>query len=386
MSHRDHRLRDDFTAQFGAVPDAEALAPGRVNLIGEHVDYNGGRCLPMAISQSTYAAVRLRSDTTVTIRSRQQADAWTGDVTRLGPGDATGWVAYAAGVVWAMRERGLDVPGLDVLVDGQVPLGAGLSSSAALECSVALALNAALGRPDSPDVRRALIEDCIRAERDVAGAPTGGMDQTVSMLGRAGHALLLDCATGRTTDVPWQPEAAGLTLLVIDTRAAHALADGGYADRRATCESAAALLGVSFLAEVTDPEAALTRLAGDPVRQRRARHVFTELQRVDAAVTDLAAADFSAFGRLLTASHASLRDDFEVSCAELDVTVEACLAAGALGARMTGGGFGGSAIALLPESALESAEAGCIAAFERRGWDAPRLLRASAADGARILI
>ena len=384
--HLVQQLRNDFVARHGSEPDAVAVAPGRVNLIGEHVDYNGGRCLPMAISHATYAAVRLRPDSSVTIGSRQQADAWAGDVARLGPGDATGWAAYAAGVVWAMRERGVDVPGFDVLVDGHVPLGAGLSSSAALECSVALAVNAALGRPDSEQARRVLIADCIRAERDVAGAPTGGMDQTVSLLGRAAHALLLDCATGETTDVPWRPEAAGLVLLVVDTRAEHALVDGGYADRRAVCEDAAAALGVRFLADVTDPGAALERLSGHPVRQRRARHVFTEVRRVDAAVGALEAGDFAAFGELLTASHVSLRDDFEVSCAELDVTVEACLSVGALGARMTGGGFGGSAIALLPDAAIESAEAACAAAFSSRGWAAPRFLRETAAGGARVLV
>jgi galactokinase len=390
--HLVQQLREDFIARHGSEPHAVAVAPGRVNLIGEHVDYNGGRCLPMAISQSTYAAVRLRHDsrdspnTTVTIGSRQQADAWAGDVARLGPGDATGWAAYAAGVVWAMRERGVDVPGFDVLVDGHVPLGAGLSSSAALECSVALAVNAALGRPDSEQARRVLIEDCIRAERDVAGAPTGGMDQTVSLLGRAGHALLLDCATGETTDVPWQPEAAGLGLLVVDTRAEHALVDGGYAARRAACEDAAVALGVRLLAEVTDHDAALERLAGHPEQQRRARHVFTEVRRVDAAVVALEAGDFAAFGDLITASHVSLRDDFEVSCAELDVTVEACLAVGALGARMTGGGFGGSAIALLPDAAVESAVAACTEAFASRGWAAPKFLRATAAGGARALV
>ena len=380
------RLRDDFVARFGGPPDVVATAPGRVNLIGEHVDYNGGRCLPMAISQSTYAAVRLRSDTTVTIASRQQADPWTGDVRRLGPGEATGWVAYAAGVVWAMRERGVEVPGFDVLVDGRVPLGAGLSSSAALECSVALAVSTALGRSDSETARRAMIEDCIRAERDVAGAPTGGMDQTVSMLAQAGHALLLDCATGETTGVPWRPEDAGLALLVIDTRATHELVDGGYADRRAACESAAAVLGVDLLADVLDHKAALVGLADQPVLAQRARHVFTELTRVDAAVVALEGGQLEAFGELLTASHASLRDDFEVSCPELDATVESCLAAGALGARMTGGGFGGSAIALLRESAVESAEAACTGAFAARGWSAPRFLRSTAAGGARVLV
>ncbi|UUZ58471.1 galactokinase [Nocardioides sp. B-3] len=246
MSHMARRLRADFEARYDSPPDVVVMAPGRVNLIGEHLDYNGGRCLPMALPLATYAAVRLRSDSVVAIGSRQQSEPWVGDVSRLGPGHAKGWPAYVAGVLWAMRERGVELPGVDVLVDGQVPPGAGLSSSAALECSVALAVSAALGRQDDEDERRALIEDCIRAERDVAGAPTGGMDQTVSLLARAGHALLLDTATGATSHLPWRPDDAGLTLLVVDTRASHELNDGGYASRRASCEAAARRLGVGL--------------------------------------------------------------------------------------------------------------------------------------------
>ncbi|PUA80382.1 galactokinase [Nocardioides currus] len=378
-------LRAEFETHFGTAPDVVAVAPGRVNLIGEHVDYNGGRCLPMALTLSTYAAVRLRPDTALTVRSRQQDEPWTGDVTELGPGRSDGWVAYVAGVVWAMRERGIEVPGLDVLVDGRVPAGAGLSSSAALECSVALAISAAVGRRDDEAARRELIEDCIRAETEVAGAPTGGMDQTVSMLARDGHALLLDTATGETADVPWEPAEHGLTLLVVDTRAAHELNDGGYAARRASCEEAAQRLGVALLAEVTDHDDALSVLADDDVLHRRARHVFTEMDRVTSAVAMLEAGDLDAFGAELTASHASLRDDYEVSCDELDVVVETCLAHGALGARMTGGGFGGSAISLLPDGAVEAASAAVALAFADRGWPEPRVFTAVAAPGARVL-
>lgn len=361
------------------------MAPGRINLIGEHLDYNGGRCLPMALPLATYAAVRLRSDNAVTLGSLQQAETWTSDLTRLGPGQVDGWPAYVAGVLWALRERGVDVPGLDVLVDGHVPLGAGLSSSAALECSVAIAVGAALGHLDTETNRRQLVEDCIRAEREVAGAPTGGMDQTVSLLAREGHALLLDSTTGATTHVPWRPDADGLTILVVDTRASHELNDGGYASRRASCEDAAAQLGVGLLAEVTDHEAALERLTGDEVVRRRARHVFTEIDRVGAAVDALEAGDFEAFGARLTESHASLRDDFEVSCAELDVVVDTCLAAGALGARMTGGGFGGSAIALLPEAAVPAASDAVRDGFATRQWPEPQIWQATPSEGARIL-
>ena len=378
-------LREDFESRYAGAPDAVAMAPGRINLIGEHLDYNGGRCLPMALPLATYAAVRLRADDVVTISSRQQAEPWISDLTRLGPGQVDGWPAYVAGVLWAMRERGVEVPGVDVLVDGHVPLGAGLSSSAALECSVALAVNAALRRPDDEETRRDLIEDCISAERDVAGAPTGGMDQTVSLLAREGHALLLDSMTGATTQVPWHSGASGLTVLVVDTRASHELNDGGYASRRASCEEAARRLGVDLLAEVADHGAALERLADDDVLHRRVRHVFTEIDRVAAAVASLEAGDFGAFGDRLTESHASLRDDYEVSCVELDVVVDTCVSAGALGARMTGGGFGGSAIALLPESAVATAIEAVRQEFAARHWPEPGIWQAVPSDGARLL-
>lgn len=379
------RIRADFAAHFDARPDAVAFAPGRVNLIGEHVDYNGGRCLPLALGLSTYAAVRLRADGLVTVRSLQEPVPWTGDVGTLGPGHTAGWAAYVTGVLWAMRERGVELRGLDVLVDGQVPVGAGLSSSAALECSVALAVGEALGQRDSEPHRRQLVEDCIRAEREVAGAPTGGMDQTVSLLARPGHALLLDTATGSTTHVPWNPEAHGLALLVVDTRASHALTDGGYADRRASCEEAARRLGVGLLSEVTDRSAALEVLADDEVVARRARHVLTEIERVTSCVAALSSGDVEAFGARLTESHASLRDDFEVSCAELDVVVETCLAQGALGARMTGGGFGGSVIALLPDEAVAPTTAVVVREFAARGWAEPRAWRATAGGGAGVV-
>lgn len=382
------QLRSHFESRHDVAPDAVAMAPGRINLIGEHLDYNGGRSLPMALPLATYAAVRLRADETVTIGSLQQDEPWTGRLDGLGPGHVDGWPAYVAGVLWAMRERGVEVPGLDVLVDGHVPLGAGLSSSAALECSVALAVGAALGHPDTEANRRQLVEDCIRAEREVAGAPTGGMDQTISLLAQEGHALLLDSATGATTLVPWSPGDTGLSLLVVDTRASHELNDGGYASRRASCEDAARQLGVALLADVTDADAALERLeglAGDEVIRRRARHVFTEIERVAAAVRSLAAADFEAFGARLTESHASLRDDFEVSCVELDVVVETCLAHGALGARMTGGGFGGSAIALLPDTAVAATRDALRAEFAQRQWPEPGMWQVTPSAGARVL-
>ena len=378
-----------FTDDHGREPLGVFAAPGRVNLIGEHTDYNGGLCLPMALPHATYAAVGLRDDDTVTLTSRQQPDdRVTARVDALGPGQAKGWAAYAGGVLWALREEGWDVPGLDVVVDGRVPLGAGLSSSAALECSVAIAVAEATGHELDDDLRAALVRASMRAEQDVAGAPTGGMDQTIAMFGREGSALLLDCRDWSTEQVDWDLDAAGLTLVVIDTRASHSLSDGGYESRRRDCETAAGILGVELLRDVTDPEAALSALADAPDGerlQRRVRHVFTEIDRVSEAVTQIRAGDFPALGRTFDASHASMRDDYEISCAELDVVVDTAKEQGALGARMTGGGFGGSAIALVRAEDAGRVQEAVARAFAEQDWPEPGGLTATPAAGARQL-
>ena len=383
------RIADDLAAGFrdrhGREPDGVYVAPGRVNLIGEHVDYNGGLCLPLALPHATYAAVAARADDIVSVTSRQQTDRFEGRVDSLGPGQVHGWAAYAAGVVWAMREDGWAVPGLDVVVDSRVPLGAGLSSSAALECAVAVGAAAAAGSADPDEAtRHRLVRACMRAEAEVAGAPTGGMDQTVSLFAGAGAALLLDCRDWTTRQVPWDPAAAGLALLVVDTRASHSLSDGGYASRRADCETAARALGVELLRDVPDQAAALQALRDERVR-RRVRHVFAEIDRVSETVRLLDQGDLAGVGPLLSASHASLRDDYEVSCPELDVVVETALAHGALGARMTGGGFGGSAVVLVPAAAIPAVAAAVTAAFDEHGWGTPGLLSAPASAGARRL-
>ena len=323
-------------------------APGRVNLIGEHTDYHGGLALPFALDRATTARITERDDDVVTLRSGQVDEPWTG-----GPGDlgtAKGWAAYAAGVLWVLREEGWAVPGLDVEVDSTVPLGSGLSSSAALEVAVAVAVAELLGRELDDALRRWLVDVCRRAETEVAGAPTGGLDQMASLLCRDGHALLIDFADHATRDVPLPLADTGLAVLVIDTRVHHSHADGGYADRRAESER------------------------GDP---RRLRHVETENGRVHAAVAAIEARDWAELGRLMTASHASLRDDYEVSAPELDTAVEASLAAGALGARMTGGGFGGSAIALVGADAVAATSAAVGEEFERRGHRSPDFLVAA---------
>ncbi len=378
-------LRARFAEVYGTDAEVVARAPGRVNLIGEHTDYNAGLCLPLALPHATYAAVSSRDDGRVRISSRQDETPWEGTVDGLGPGAVSGWATYVAGVLWALRESGHDVPGLDVHVDGRVPLGAGLSSSAALECSVALALAQVLGLDDTEEGRRLLVAACIRAETEVAGAPTGGMDQTVSLLARAGTALLIDFDDHTSSPVDLRLEEAGLALLVTDTRVSHALNDGGYAARRADCERAAAALGVTSLRQAGLADVA--RLAGldDGRTSRRARHVVTEIARVSATVDALGGSDWPEVGRLFAASHASMRDDFEISCDELDTVVTTAVQAGAVGARMTGGGFGGSAISLVPEERAEAVVRAIDLAFVAAGFRAPAHLRAEPADGAGLV-
>lgn len=360
-------VRETFREQYAAEPAAVGRAPGRVNLIGEHTDYNAGLCLPIALPHATYAAIGPRTDRRVRVFSEQSGETWEGD-----PASARGWVAYAVGVIWALREAGVDVPGCDLAISSTVPLGSGLSSSAAIECAVAAAVAALVGSLD-PDV---VVAAAIRAETDLAGAPTGGMDQTVSVHASAGEALLIDFADGTRTPVPWAPP--GLTLLVIDTAVRHALADGQYADRRSACEEACLALGVSSLRGL-DP----ARLDGrsEPWADR-ARHVVDENTRVAAFADAVRAGDWAAAGLLMTASHRSLAELYEVSCPELDTVVDAALAAGALGARMTGGGFGGCAIALVPDDRVEAVLRSVSGTFADRGWAAPACLVAVPSGGA----
>ena len=388
MPRSRHEIAEElaglFEVRVGRRPAVVAAAPGRVNLIGEHLDYNGGRCLPLALPRATYAAVAPRDDGTLSVTSLQLDETREVSLDDVRPGAVSGWLAYVAGVVWALAQEGLDVPGLDVVLDSDVPIGSGLSSSAALECSVALGVLELVGAPDTEEERRRLVQACMRAESEVAGAPTGGMDQSVALLGRAGHALLLDFADGSARQVPWRPEDEGLALVVVDTGVSHSLVDGGYASRRADCEAAARSLGVLTLREAQGrPE--VLELLTDPRVRRRARHVLTEMDRVDAAVAALERGEHAALGPLLDASHDSLRDDFEVSCEELDLAVETCRSQGALGARMTGAGFGGSIVALLPKDAVEEAMGSVSAAFEKRGWARPDVIPAPACDGARRL-
>jgi galactokinase len=293
-----------------------------------------------------------------------------------------GWARYVAGVVSVLREDGYDVPGFEASISSDVPVGAGLSSSAALECSVATALAVVLDLDITDRAeRRRLAAACMRAENEYVGAPTGGMDQSIAMLAEPGTALLLDFADGSATPVELPLEQAGLALLVIDTRVSHALTDGSYGDRREECARAAAALGRSSLRDVSLQ--AVEDLA-DPMLRRRARHVMSENLRVLAAVGAIGDRDWYALAEALDASHTSMRDDFEISCAELDLAVETARAAGALGARMTGGGFGGSALALVSEAHVPQVRSAVTSAFVRAGHTEPAYLVATPGDAARV--
>jgi galactokinase len=290
-----------------------------------------------------------------------------------------GWAAYPAGVAWALREAGHLAGGADVAIDADLPVGAGLSSSAALACSVALALT---GLYRLPVPRRELAALARRAENEFAGVPSGIMDQLAALLCRAGHALLLDCRTGAGSAVPLDPARAGLALLVIDTRVRHALADGRYAEHRQACADAASRLGVRALRDVSGDPGAPARLA-EPVLRRRCRHVIAENRRVLAAAELLRAGDQAGIGALLTASHRSLREEFEVSWPQADAAVEAATGAGAAGARMTGGGFGGSVVALVPAARAGPVRRAVTGRFARHRWPSPRYLDAVPSGAAR---
>jgi galactokinase len=374
------RVAEEFLAHDGAPPDGVWHAPGRVNLMGEHTDYNEGWVLPFALDRGVVVAAARRGDGVLGLRSRQApGDAVSVPLASLAAGLMTGWAAYPAGVAWAMREAGYPVGGASLVFDSDLPRGAGLSSSAALECATALALAAlyevSASRPELARLAR-------RAENEMVGVPSGIMDQSASLLGEARRALLLDCRTIETTLVPFDPAGAGLALLVVDTGVRHALTDGRYALRRQECERAARALGVPALRDVADA-AAVSRIA-DPVLARRARHVITDDQRVWEAVALLEAGDLAGLGPVLHASHVSLRDDFEISWPQADVAVAAAEDAGALGARMVGGGFGGSVIALAPTGST-AIPAALSAEYGRRGWAPPTVLAAPPSAGARRL-
>jgi len=353
------------------------FAPGRVNLIGEHLDYNGGPVLPIAIDRGTTVKARTRDDDQVRVWTTHGGNLTGGFAVGVAPGDVDGWLSYVAGVFWSIRSIGHTLPGFDLVIDSDVPSGAGLSSSAALECAVAGAVNEICGLGIGP-IDMALLAQ--RAEADFVGVPCGAMDQLASMCGQDGHALFINTAvTPPTVDAvtaDWVGD--GLELLVIDTKTVRQLADGRYAQRRQECAEAARVLELDALA-AAGPDAVL-RL-GDETLKARTRHVITETARTRGAVRALRARNWTQFGAILTASHESLRADFEVSCMELDIAVEAALTAGALGARMTGGGFGGSVIALIPAGSVKAVTGRVTDAFGHAERAKPDCFVVNPADG-----
>jgi len=374
-----------FRELTGRAPEGSWAAPGRVNVIGEHTDYNDGFVLPMAIDREVVVSGAARRDGVLRLRSLQQRGETLeiADLDRLEPSALRGWSAYPAGMAWVLRQAGHAIAGADLVIDSSLPAGAGMASSAALECATGRALADLHGISLGPVELARLAQ---RAENDFVGMPCGIMDQLASTAGVAGHVLFIDVRALAIRPYPFDLAAAGLALVVVDTHTRHQLTQSGYADRRAACERAARLLGVPALRDVAleSLEASLAEL-GDPVLVRRVRHVVTEDARVLQVIELLAAGRVDEIGPLLTASHASLRDDFEVTCPELDCGVDSALWAGALGARMIGGGFGGSLIALAREDRIAAVEAAIDAAFGQARFARPTFFRAAPSDGARRL-
>jgi galactokinase len=354
-----------FSKMYGEDPELVWAAPGRVNLIGEHTDYNDGFVLPFALPHRTAVAA-----------SRVDGAQWT--VHSESTGETVSF--YVASVVWTLKESGVDVPFARLAITSDVPSGAGLSSSAALECAVLGAL-ADLAGADVPVEDRPRLAQ--RGENDYVGMPCGIMDQAASTLCREGHALFLDCRSLDTEHVPFGIDAEGLAILVVDTKAPHRHVSGEYAARRKSCEEAAAELGIPALRDIAieDLDGVLGRL-GDEVSRKRVRHVVTEDQRVLDTVESLRRGDVRGVGPLMTASHDSMRDDYEITVPEVDTAVRAALGAGAYGARMTGGGFGGCVLALVDVSATGKVEAAVRQAYEEAGFAAPETFVAKPAAGA----
>ncbi|MBM7171422.1 galactokinase [Streptomyces sp. G44] len=371
-----------FAKLYGYAPHGVWSAPGRVNLIGEYTDFNEGFVLPLALPHTAVAAVSPRTDGVLRLHSADlDAPLTELRVDELTPRADGGWAAYPAGVVWALREAGHSVTGADLHLASTVPTGAGLSSSAALEVVTALALDDLFGlgltRPELAVLAQ-------RAENAFVGVPCGVMDQTASACCADGHALHLDCRDLSLRQVPFDLAAHGLRLLVVDTRVKHALGDGAYAERRAGCEEGARTLGVSHLRDIAYEElpSALAKLRDGKVR-RYVRHVVSDDHRVERVIGLLDAGDVRAIGPVLTEGHASLRDDLRISCPELDLVVDTANTAGALGARMTGGGFGGSVIVLVETDDTDKVTAAVLTAFAAAGFTAPRIFPAVASAGAR---
>ncbi len=377
-------VRAEFEQAYGTSPAGVWSSPGRANLIGEHTDYNDGFVLPFAIDRRTFAAVGLRDDARIRVGSTFSDEIAEIAIDELSPDAVTGWAGYPLGVIWALGRLGhadlAAVPGLDIMIESDVPVGAGLSSSAAIEGAVAFAVDE-LWRLGLDRLQLARVGRT--AENDFVGAPTGIMDQMASLLGRDDAAVFIDCRSQEATAVDLQLAENDLTILVIDTQVEHSHASGGYRERRASCEAGAAALGVAALRDLTVDDLPRAKELLDDVTFRRVRHIVTENQRVLDTVEALRTQGPRAIGELLDASHRSMRDDFEISVPELDLAVETAQAAGALGARMTGGGFGGAAIALVPRELVSQLQVAVDGAFAEHGYGQPVTFTVTPSEGAR---
>jgi galactokinase len=370
-----------FEARYGYAPTGVWSAPGRVNLIGEHTDYNLGFVLPFAINRRTYAAISLRQDQKVRVMSSFSDEQHQIELADISKNAANDWAAYPFGVAWALAKLGQTAGvGFDAYFESDVPVGSGLSSSAAIECSTSLALNELwqtnLSRPELARVGQL-------AENEIVGAPTGIMDQSASLLGERDHAVFLDCKSLEAQSIELGFDDEGLELLIIDTRVAHRLNDGGYATRRAACELGASQMGAASLREVSVDQLDKAKEIMDDVTFRRVRHIVTENERVLETVEKLRTKGPKSIGALLNASHVSMRDDFEISIDELDTAVDVASRHGAVGARMTGGGFGGAAIALAPIAKVSEITLAVLAEFELLGYGKPNIFAVTADQGAR---
>ncbi len=370
MRETEQRAVEAYKENFGVEPEAVVSAPGRVNLIGEHTDYNDGHVLPCAVERRVAVAIGPGDD-----------ELYSADFDEKQPLNEEkegGWQDYPRGVAWAVKQAGYAIEDFRASFAGNVPLGSGLSSSAAIEAATVLALDKLFGLGID---RKQMASLCMKAENEFVGVASGIMDQYASLLCEVGHALLVDCRSLEEENVPLDLEGAGLTLLVCDTRVERELGGTEYNDRQETTARAAKKLGLEALRDASETD--LENLSGDELK--RARHVVTEQARVMEAVEALKNRDFEAFGRLLYESHASLRDDYEVSVPELDTFVEVAEEARALGAKVTGAGWGGCAIALIPSAKADELADTTRRRFEGRDFGEPAFYKFTPAAGAEVL-
>ena len=384
LEQLSHRTAAHFEERFGERPQWLVAAPGRVNIIGEHTDYNDGFVLPMAIERWTIMAAGPASQRRASIHSKILNSTAEIDLSHPAQRGEPAWANYARGVVAGFQRLGVTLNGFRALMESTVPLGSGLSSSAALEVSTATLLEAISGRVLNP-VDKALL--CQKAEHEFAGVPCGIMDQFTSALARRDHLLLLDCRSRAVELVPMTDPS--VSVLIVNTNVRHTLASGEYGQRRAQCEAAAKAIGVPALRDATLPMLTSAQERLDPIVFRRARHVITEIARTLATAKAISASDWARVGDWMYASHASLRDDYEVSCPELDCVVEIArelgTGAGVIGCRMTGGGFGGCAVSLVRTEAVVEVQRKIAQAYQSRTKIEPATFVSRPADGAKVL-